>query len=79
MRALAARQGLRIPFAAVALAGAPDGAALKGCEKTVASEERSRCILGAPSRAVPWPWLPAGAQEPECYSEHRRNAGSRAQ
>jgi hypothetical protein len=39
---------------------------LRAYEKIVVSEGRSRCILGAPSRAIPWPWLPVGAQEPEC-------------
>ena len=45
---------------------------LRGCEKTVASEGRSRCILGAPSRATPWPWLPAGAQDRFAGSETER-------
>jgi len=44
----------------------------RGCEKIVASEERSRCILGAPSRATPWPWLSAEAQDRFAGSEAER-------
>jgi hypothetical protein len=52
--------------------GGTGGAISYDCEKTVASEGRSRCILGAPSRATPWPWLPAGAQDRFAGSETER-------
>jgi len=48
--------------------------ALSACEKIVASEGRSRCILGAPSRANPWPWLPTGAQDRFAGSETKRKS-----
>jgi hypothetical protein len=32
----------------------------------------SRCILGAPSRATPWPWRPGGARNPHVFQHTLR-------
>ena len=55
-------------------------APLRVCEKTVASEGRSRSILRGAPKAAPRRPVPAGAQEPQCilkYMRIPRTAGTR--